>query len=91
MKLWFENHLGIVRQIADCDTWQDVCKMIKAFIDQCNEGRTDNKRFKSYYMRTWQTPDGRTKIDVGSHTEFFYWDGQIKSVTMMEDGEAVIE
>lgn len=91
MKLWFENHLGIERQIADCDTWKDVCEMIQAFIDQCNENKPDTKRFKSYYMRVWQTPDGRTKIDVGSHTEFFYWEGKIDSIHTMKDGEAKFE
>lgn len=72
-KLWFQNHLGIERAIADCDTWQDVNKYINLFIDQRNEGKPEDKKFKSYYMRTWEE-NGRTVIDVGSWSEFFYWD-----------------
>lgn len=91
MKLWFENHLGIRRQIADCDTWKDVCYYINEFIKQANENKPASaQRFKSYYMRTWKE-DSMTKIDVGSHTEFFYWEGQINSIAIMENGEAVIE
>ena len=76
MKLWFENHLGIRRQIADCDTWKDVCYCIEKFIEQANENKPAGApRFKSYYQRIYEE-DGMTKIDVGSHTEFFYWEGE---------------
>ena len=35
--------------------------------------------FKSYYTRIWETDDGLVKYDVGSHTEFFYWEGPIEA------------
>ena len=76
MKLYFENHLGIRRWIATCDNWEDVMDCIQKFIDQANENKPANApRFKSYYTRIWEE-DGLTKIDVGSHTEFFYWEGK---------------
>ena len=75
MTLWFENSQGIKRQICDCTTWTEVCDSIDEFIDQCNENKPANKRFVSYYKRVWES-DGMTKIDVGSHTEFFYWEGK---------------
>ena len=75
MTLWFENSQGIKRQICDCTTWTEVCDSIDEFIDQCNENKPADKRFVSYYKRVWKE-DGMTKIDVGSHTEFFYWEGE---------------
>ena len=76
MILWFENSQGIRRQIADCDTWNDVSYCIKKFIEQANENKPAGApRFKSYYTRVWEE-DGMTTIDVGSHTEFFYWEGK---------------
>lgn len=30
-----------------------------------------NPNFEIYYIRSWQTEDGITVFDVGSHTEFF--------------------
>lgn len=76
MILWFENSLGIRRKIADCDTWNDVSYCIEKFIEQANKNKPANApKFKSYYTRIWKE-DGMTKIDVGSHTEFFYWEGE---------------
>ena len=72
-KLIFQNHLGIERWIADCDTWRDVCNYINKFIEEANEGRPEEKKFKSYYKRTWEE-GGRTVIDVGSWSEFFFWE-----------------
>lgn len=85
MKLWFENSEGKERLIADCHDWEDVNKTIDDFIKTCNDRKisaTMNTHpdnfdlskvpvFKRYYTRIWQQDDGRTKIDVGSHTEFF--------------------
>lgn len=75
MTLWFQNSQGIKRQICDCANWTEVCDSIDEFIDQKNECKPANKRFVSYYKRVWEE-DGMTKIDVGSHTEFFYWEGK---------------
>ena len=78
-KLFFRNSRGVERQIADCDTWPEVSKCINLFIDQANVGKPKNRQFKSYYMRLWEE-DGRTKIDVGSWSEFFYWEGKIGGI-----------
>lgn len=80
MKLWFENTNRNkedpmrMRIICDCMTWKDVNRSIDEFIQQCNE--VNNKPFKRYYTRVWEE-NGLTKIDVGSHSEFFYWEGKI--------------
>lgn len=69
--LWFQNRWGQERLIANVNSPEEVYRSIHDFIDQCNEN--NSKRFVSHYMRTWEE-DGRTKIDVGSWTEFFYTD-----------------
>ena len=33
-----------------------------------------NPNYKIYYTRIWQQPDGRYCVDVGSHSEFFYFE-----------------
>lgn len=33
--------------------------------------RIEQIKFKSYYMRGWETSDGYTMCDYGSHTNFF--------------------
>jgi hypothetical protein len=85
MKLWFENSDGNERLIADCRDWKDVNETIDDFIENCNARKiaaaidkhgndfdiSKVPLFKRYYTRTWKQDDGRTKIDVGSHTEFF--------------------
>lgn len=77
MKLWFENNWGEERVIAEsCDTWQDVNKAIQAFIDECTRKWPNKKPFEWHYTRVWRQKDGRTRIDVGSHTEFFIWEGK---------------
>ena len=77
MKLWFENSFGEERVIADCQTEQEVFQEINKFIDQCNERNKARgvKLFEHYYTRIWYS-NGRTHYDVGSHTEFFHWEGQ---------------
>ncbi len=84
MKLWFENSEGVERLIAEVNDWPGVWKAINNFIDSCNAAKPANvKPFKSYYSRIWKCEDGRSKIDVGSHTEFFYTD--IDYTTMNDD------
>lgn len=77
MFLWFENSRGERRVICDCTTWEEVSRSIDEFIAQCNESKP-NHPFVRYYTRMWEE-DGMTKIDVGSHTEFFYWEGKYDS------------
>ena len=90
MKLWFENSQGQERVIADCANEQEVSRAIDAFIDQCNQNKIKQSKeiygddydeskvrfFKRYYTRIWYQ-DGRTHYDVGSHTEFFHWEGMV--------------
>ena len=64
MKLYFENSRGIRRVIAEPQTEEEAWKEIHNF---CEE-----RKFKIYYVREWQTHDGARRYDVGSHTEFFY-------------------
>ena len=64
MKLYFENSRGERRIIAEPKTEEEAMKEINKFCDDRN--------FKIYYVRCWMTPDGLKKLDVGSHSEFFY-------------------
>ena len=93
MKLWFENVWGEERVIANhCNTWDDVCYTIDNFIKECNRKWPDKKPFEWYYTRTWEQKDGRTRIDIGSHSEFFIWEGKFKSATIInKDGEVEFE
>lgn len=67
MKLYFENSRGERRIIAEPQTEEEARKEINKFCEDRN--------FKIYYMRSWQTKDG-LKYDVGSHTEFFILDNR---------------
>ena len=86
--LWFENSEGKERLIAAVDNWKDIHYCIDEFIKQCNQNKILRSKeiygdqydeskvrlFKSYYTRISQQEDGRYRIDVGSHTEFFITD-----------------
>lgn len=85
-KLWFQNSEGNERIIAECKTWSEVSESIDKFIDKCNENKPKAHQFKSYYKRLWEE-NGRTKIDVGSWSEFFYWEAIITGATMGPDGD----
>ena len=82
-----------MREIANCPNLEAVCEEIEKFINECNARKPAKATpFKSYYKRLWMTPEGLTKIDVGSHTEFFYWEGSIEELTIKNrDGEVEIE
>lgn len=94
MKLWFENSNGIERVIAECNTWSEVHKAIDEFIKECNNKKITMAKdkygkdydiskinlFKQYYTRVWEQADQRVRIDVGSHTEFFIWEGSMDDV-----------
>ena len=82
--LWFQNSLGQEKIIArQCDTWAEIHDAICNYIDKCNENKPSDKRFKMYYTRTW-SEGGRTKIDVGSWSEFFYTDMPIEGANLHE-------
>ena len=76
MTLWFEASDGKQFVVTEVNNWQDVWKAIDNFIEDCNSRRPKGTQpFKSYYTRVWKDPEsGRTKIDFGSHTQFFYTD-----------------
>ena len=64
MKLYFQNSYGKRRIIAEPQTEEAAMEAIHTFCDE--------RDFKIYYIRSWMTPDGLKKFDVGSHSEFFY-------------------
>lgn len=71
-KLFFENSQGLRREIAS-DIKRDECENeIRKFIDAHNKGKPKDKKFKSYYTRTWEE-NGETVFDVGSWSEYFYY------------------
>ena len=92
MRLWFENSEGKERLIANCRDWKEVNETIDDFIENCNarkisaamKAHPDDfniskvQLFKRYYTRVWKQDDGRTRIDIGSHTEFFLYEGELE-------------
>ena len=82
MNLWFGNSFGKKRIIAQCSTPDEVNKAIDEFIAECNFKKArengNYRPFVRYYTRIWEQ-DGLVKYDVGSHTEFFYWEGPISA------------
>lgn len=69
-KLFFENSQGIRREIANNIGKEDCSYEINKFINEHNKGKPKDKKFKSYYTRTWEE-NGETYFDVGSWTEYF--------------------
>ncbi len=93
-KVWFQDVYGNERVIKNtANTWAEVNEAINDFIDRCNQNKINEAKrifgdayneskvnlFKRYYTRVWKQEDGRTKIDVGSHSEFFIWEGDYES------------
>ena len=64
MFITFENSKGEERLIGETNNINEAYKKIFSFLKK--------KNYKSYYTRQWQIDDNTIKIDVGSHTEFFY-------------------
>ena len=62
-KVIFENSRKQEREIGTAADMNGAYKIINKFLDEYN--------FKSYYKRVWEE-NGRTKVDVGSWSEFFY-------------------
>ena len=63
--LWFRNSQGQEREIMKVNNFNDVFTGIRNFLADHN--------YKNHYIRFWEE-DGRTAIDVGSWSEFFYTD-----------------
>lgn len=71
--LWIGNSFGPTRIIAECEDFVEVNQTIDKFITDANARRTDGRPFKRYYTRVWN--EGKFSVyDVGSHTEFFYYE-----------------
>lgn len=89
-RVWFENSNGERRVIKNtANTWAEVNQTIDEFINRCNRRKAiegTGNPFTRYYTRTWEE-DGMTKIDVGSHTEFFYWEKLIDNELTDKNGE----
>ena len=62
-RIIFENSRHEEREIGTSVDMEGAYKIIDKFLDEHN--------FKSYYKRVWEE-NGRTKVDVGSWSEFLY-------------------
>ena len=62
-RIIFENSRHEEREIGTSVDMEGAYKIIDMFLDEHN--------FKSYYKRVWEE-SGRTKVDVGSWSEFLY-------------------
>lgn len=62
-KVIFQNSRKQEREIGTAVDMEGAYKIIDKFLDEHN--------FKSYYKRVWEE-SGRTKVDVGSWSEFLY-------------------
>lgn len=88
MKLWFENRFGEERVISEnCDTWKDVFPTIHEFLEGCALKWPEKKPFEWYYTRYWQQEDDRICIDIGSHSEFFIWEGTMDMIKKEQENE----
>ena len=63
LKVIFQNCVGHEHEIGTAVDKKGAFRIIDKFLEEHN--------FKSYYKRVWEE-NGRTKVDVGSWTEFFY-------------------
>lgn len=77
MVLTFKNSKGKKRVIAkNLTSRQDVYAAINSFLDKHN--------FKSYYTREVYDVNS-VMFDVGSHTEFFYLNGDSNEIEKFRD------
>ena len=77
-KLWFQNSRGQERVIANCETLPEVHKEIDKFIADANDRWPEKRKFQQYYTRMWKEGN-RWAFDVGSWSEFFYWEGEVQN------------
>lgn len=62
--VFFKNSIGHKRKITTADTYEAALAAINDFLKERN--------YTSYLKRVWKIDEKTTKVDVGSHTEFFY-------------------
>ena len=63
-KVTFENSRKQEREIGTAVDINAAYKIIDKFLDEHN--------FKSYYKNVCEIEKGKTRVDVGSWSEFFY-------------------
>ena len=63
-KVNFVNSRKESREIGKARNFKQANKIILRFLD--------NHNYKTYYQRTWVDVDGKTWVDVGSWSEFFF-------------------
>jgi hypothetical protein len=73
----FDNRFGEKKSIGKADKIEDAWSIVFQFLKEHN--------FKSYYQRTTMVSDNTMWIDVGSHSEFFYfvWDNSDEVPTLI--------
>lgn len=70
INVWFQSSENKERIVGEATNMMEIMQVIANFLDEHN--------FKSYYTRVWYTDsDDRTWFDVGSHTEFFFVEGNM--------------
>ena len=72
-KLFFKDSWGNKRVIAECDTFEEANREIDKFVADCNKKWPNKTPFKRYYTRIWNE-DGYSVFDIGSHSEYFYFE-----------------
>ena len=63
-KVIFENSKKQEREIGAAVDMNGAYKVIDKFLDEHN--------YKSYYKNIYEIKKGKTRVDVGSWSEFFY-------------------
>ena len=63
-RIIFENSRHEEREIGASVDMECAYKIIDKFLDEHN--------FKSYYKNVYEIEKGKTRVDVGSWSEFFY-------------------
>ena len=63
-KVIFENSRHEERETGTADDMNGAYKIIDKFLDDHN--------YKSYYKNICEIEKGKTRVDVGSWSEFFY-------------------
>lgn len=71
-EVYFRRSNGENELLANCYDFYTVNEVIKHFLEEHN--------YKSGYSRMWKSAPGVLKIDVGSHSEFFFVKGPIDNV-----------
>ena len=66
--VYFENSIAVRRKIGEAETMYDVYEIVNKFLE--------NHKYISYYKRL-NDLGSEYQLDVGSHSEFFYFSTNI--------------